>query len=75
MPFYLTFYSGICSIYSDMPFCHSIFYLTFYSGSLSGILTGISFILTFSYMGTAGSQPRAPDLSGQDLQPPDRTKL
>jgi len=45
-------------------------YLTFCSGILPGIYSD-----TFSDMGTAGSQPRAPDLSGQDLQPPDRTKL
>ena len=70
------------SIYSDVLFWHSIwrlfdilsgsflafilvfflaFYLTCYSGILSGIYSDI-----LSDMGTAGPQPRAPDLRGPE---------
>ena len=57
------------AIYSDI---YSGIYSDIYSGILSGIYSGIHFgILSgiyfdiFSDMGTAGPQPRAPDLIGQ----------
>ena len=59
----------IYGIYSDI---YSGIYSDIYSGILSGIYSGIHFgILSgiyfdiFSDMGTAGPQPRAPDLIGQ----------
>ena len=68
---FLTFYPGILTFYSDIPFRHHIWHL-FYSDILSGILSGIHsgiysgiFSGILSDMGAARHQPRAPDLSGE----------